>query len=232
MKRSEINNLLREGVDFLNEMKFQLPPFAYWSKQDWADKGAEYDELRQNMLGWDVTDFGSGDFARIGLLVFTLRNGNLADGNLTDTRYAKPYAEKLLIANEEQVTPYHFHHKKMEDIINRGGGNLLIKLYNSDENEQFADTDVCVSSDGRNYTVPAGTVVRLTPGESITLPTGLYHSFWGEPGKGKVLIGEVSKVNDDRVDNRFFEAIGRFPTIDEDAEPLYVLAMDYPGFAE
>jgi D-lyxose ketol-isomerase len=28
-----------------------------------------------NMLGWDITDFGSGNFYRRGLFLFTLRNG-------------------------------------------------------------------------------------------------------------------------------------------------------------
>ena len=67
-------------------------------------------------------------------------------------------------------------------------------------------------------------VIRLTPGESITLPCGQYHKFWGEGGK--VLVGEVSKVNDDRIDNRFFDEVGRFPTIQED-EPIR-----YPLFSE
>ena len=56
----------------------------------------------------------------------------------------------------------------------------------------------------------------------------MYHTFWGESGKGKILVGEVSKVNDDRVDNRFYEPVGRFPEIEEDEPPLYLLGMDYP----
>jgi len=225
MKRSEINKIMREATEFIKEMKFELPPFAYWNKNDWADKGEEYDELRQNLLGWDITDFGSGDFNKIGLLMFTVRNGNF-----NNPKYIKPYAEKLLIVEENQVTPYHFHFKKMEDIINRGGGDLMVKLYNSTADEQFSYTPVVVSMDGRNYEVPAGSVVRVSPGESITLGSGLYHSFWADEGKGKILVGEVSKVNDDRVDNRFYETVGRFPNIIEDEEPLYVLSMDYPEF--
>ena len=108
MKRSEINKIMREATEFIKEMKFELPPFAYWNKDDWADKGEEYDELRQNLLGWDITDFGSGDFNKIGLLMFTVRNGNF-----NNPKYIKPYAEKLLIAEEHQVTPYTFHFKKM-----------------------------------------------------------------------------------------------------------------------
>jgi hypothetical protein len=223
MKRSEINQIMRETVQFLDQMKFHLPPFAYWRPAEWKAKGHEYDEIRDNMLGWDITDFGSGDFIGVGLLMFTIRNGSF-----TEKKYIKPYCEKLLIVEEGQVTPYHFHWSKMEDIINRGGGNLLVKVYNSTSTGEFADTPVKVSMDGRNFEVPAGTVVTVTPGESITLPSGQYHQFWGEPGTGKILIGEVSKVNDDRVDNRFHDKVGRFPQIEEDEEPLHLLCNEYP----
>lgn len=220
MKRSEVNKLMKEALEFINERSFKLPPFALWTPEEWETKGSEYDEIRDNMLGWDITDFGSGDFHKVGLLLITLRNGNLFD-----PKYTKPYAEKLLIVEENQVTPYHYHPKKMEDIINRGGADLVVKLYNADEKEDFADTPVHVSMDGRNYFVPAGTEVRVKPGQSITLLPGCYHSFWAEGGT--VLIGEVSKVNDDRIDNRFYEKVGRFPKIEEDEAPVTLLSMDY-----
>jgi D-lyxose ketol-isomerase len=225
MKRSEINKVMKEGAEFAASMQFLLPPFAYWNPKDWENKGAEYDEIRENMLGWDITDFGSGDFQKTGLLMFTIRNGNF-----NKSKYIKPYAEKLLIVEEGQITPYHFHYKKMEDIINRGGGNLMVQVYNSTAGEGFAETPVTISMDGRNYAAPAGTVIRVKPGESVTFNPGFYHKFWGEEGKGKVLVGEVSRVNDDRVDNRFYEPVGRFPAIEEDEAPLYLLSMDYPGF--
>ena len=220
MKRSEINKIMCECVKFCAEMHFMLPPFAFFRPEDWEGKAGEYYEVRDNMLGWDITDFGKGDFYKMGLLMFTIRNGNF-----TDKKYKKPYAEKLLIVEDAQITPYHFHHKKMEDIINRGGGNLIVKVYNSAGDESLADTPVRVSVDGRNYDVPAGTEIKLTPGESISLPNGMYHSFWGER---KVLVGEVSVINDDRVDNRFLEPVGRFPEIEEDEAPLYLLGNEYP----
>ncbi len=223
MKRSELNEIMKNAVEFINEMNFKLPPFAFWSPEEWAQKGHDYDEIRDNMLGWDITDFGYGDYRKIGLLMFTIRNGNF-----NDKKYIKPYAEKLLIVEEEQITPFHFHWSKMEDIINRGGGNLLVQVYNSTKDEQFADTPVTVSVDGRSYEVEAGGIIRIKPGESITLPSGQYHKFWGEKGTGKILLGEVSKVNDDRVDNRFYETTGRFPKIEEDEKPLYLLGNEYP----
>ena len=208
---------------FLKARQFELPPFAYWTPEDWNEAGHEADEIRRNGLGWDITDFGSGDFGRQGLFIFAIRNGNL--NNPEDH---KAYAEKILIVEENQITPMHFHWSKMEDIINRGGGNLMIQLYNATEDEELADTPVQVSCDGVVRTVPAGGVVTLTPGESITLVPRLYHKFWGQPGKGTVLVGEVSSVNDDNVDNRFYDEIGRFPEIEEDEPSLHLLCNEYP----
>lgn len=223
MKRSEINQLMKEAVEFVNEMNFKLPPFAYWKAEEWQSKGNEYNEIRENMLGWDITDFGSGDFKNTGLILFTIRNGNLSNKNNTKT-----YAEKILIVEEGQVTPLHFHWSKMEDIINRGGGNLNIQLYNSTEDEKIADTPIEVSIDGKKEELNAGDIVTLMPGESITLPVGLYHKFWGEKGSGKVLVGEVSMTNDDNTDNKFYGGLGRFSEIEEDEKPLYFLGSEYP----
>lgn len=221
MKRSEINRSIREALDFLAEHRFPLPEWATWTPPMWNRHGEECREIRDNALGWDVTDFGKGNFSREGLTLFTIRNGNPA-------RDRKTYCEKIMFVREGQVTPIHFHWHKMEDIINRGGGNLICKLYNcTPDGNGFADTDVTVSSDGRNYTVPAGTEIRLTPGESITLLPGQFHSFWGEPGCGKVMLTEVSKVNDDNVDNHFYKPAGRFPEVEEDEKPLHLLATDY-----
>ena len=122
----------------------------------------------------------------------------------------------------------HFHWKKSEDIINRGGGDLAIQLYNASDRDELAESTVSVSMDGVRRELPAGAVVTLKPGESITITPRLYHKFWGEGGW--VLIGEVSMVNDDQADNRFLEPIGRFPEIEEDELPLHLLCTDYPRY--
>ena len=223
MKRSEINRILIDAKAFMEERKFILPPWSCWSVTDWNNHKEIVSEVITNMLGWDITDFGSGDFYRRGLFLFTLRNGRF---NLDK----KSYAEKIMIVEENQETPMHFHWAKMEDIINRGGGNLVIELYNSTSDESFAETPVRLKTDGMERTVPAGGKIVLSPGESICLEQGVYHRFYGEEGKGKVLVGEVSMVNDDTSDNRFYETIGRFPTIEEDEEPLHLLVSDYKKF--
>ena len=223
MKRSEINKILKDNIEFIKSMNFNLPPFAYFTPEEWKEKGHEYDEIRNHMLGWDITDYGHGDFNKIGLFLFTLRNGSLSEPDCKKT-----YAEKLLISDEDQYSPMHFHWNKMEDIINRGGGNLIVEVYNCAEDESLADTPVTVTCDGRVFTVPAGTKLCLKPGESITLPPRQYHAFWAQKGHGKCLIGEVSMVNDDNTDNRFYETMGRFPEIEEDEAPLYFLCNEYP----
>jgi len=225
MKRSEINAIMRDADAFIRRQGFHLPPFAYWTPKEWATKGEQVFEIVDRQLGWDITDFGSGDYAHTGLFIFTLRNGdpeNLKKGS------GKLYAEKILVSDVNQVTPMHFHWRKVEDIINRGGGKLAIQLYNSTEDDGLADSDVTVSLDGVRHVVKAGDTIVLSPGESITLPARLYHKFWGT--EGRVLIGEVSLVNDDNTDNRFYEPMGRFPAIEEDELPLYLLCTDYPRY--
>lgn len=224
MKRSEINAIIRESDAFLKEHRFRLPPFAYWTPDEWRKKGEEAWEIAAHHLGWDITDFGSGDFAHRGLFLFTVRNGS--PENLK-TGQGKLYAEKIMIVGDGQVTPMHYHWIKTEDIINRGGGVLAIRLYNATDEGELDNTPVAVSMDGVRHTVTPGTVVRLEPGESITLTPGMYHEFWGEGGR--VLVGEVSSVNDDNTDNRFYQPVGRFPDIEEDEPPLYLLVGDYDG---
>jgi D-lyxose ketol-isomerase len=77
-------------------------------------------------------------------------------------------------------------------------------------------------------TLKAGEHLALAPGESVTLEPWHWHAFWGEGGK--VLIGEVSNVNDDRTDNIFHQPIGRFSQIEEDEAPLHLLVSDYDSW--
>ena len=226
MRRSEINRALKRMEAFIEELRISLPPFCGFTPEEWDSKGHEYDEIRDNMLGWDITDYGLGKFDEVGFSLITLRNGN----RKMQDRYPKTYAEKLLFLEEGQYAPNHFHWVKMEDIINRGGGNLLIRVYSSLPNEEIdRESDVTVHTDGRTYTVPAGTQIRLTPGESISIQQRMYHDFEVEKGTGAVLIGEVSECNDDNTDNRFNPPVGRFPEIEEDEAPYRLLCNEYPS---
>ena len=225
MKRSEINAIMLDADAFVKEHGFHLPPFSHWTPKQWAGSGSEVREIIAHSMGWDITDFGLGDYEKCGLFLFTIRNG--APENLKTGR-GKVYAEKIMIVNVDQIIPTHFHRLKAEDIINRGGGKLIIQLFNSDEQLHLLDTDVAVSVDGVQRMVGAGETVTLSPGESITLLPYCAHKFWG--AEHRVLVGEVSSVNDDQADNFFIDQVARFPSIDEDEQPLYLLIGDYPKY--
>ena len=226
MKRSEINAVLRDGEAFIRTHGFHLPPFARWTPEDWASRGEENAEIVARGLGWDVTDFGLGDFARRGLLLFTVRNGDPRD---LERGRGKLYAEKLLVVRAGQVTPWHFHHVKTEDIINRGGAPLLVQLAWATADDRLADEPVEVVADGERVRVEARGTIALEPGESVTLTPRLYHQFWSEDGD--TLAGEVSTVNDDAADNRFLDPIGRFPDVEEDEAPWRLLTIDHARLA-
>jgi D-lyxose ketol-isomerase len=221
MKRSRINALIDEAVDFYRSHQFNLPAWALWTPADWKKHAQSCQEIFTYMLGWDITDFGSGDFDTRGLILFTLRNGGPGS--------PKTYAEKIMMVRENQETPFHFHWQKMEDIINRAGGKLVFELYTADGNDDFLADPVTVQVDGVTTVVMAGKPLVLDPGSSLTLPQRMYHRFYAAEGAGPVLCGEVSMVNDDSCDNRFKETVGRFPAIEEDEPARYLLVSEYGG---
>ena len=225
MKRSEINKAIKIALDALETNKFALPPFGHWTPEDWQQAGTECDRVRLNGLGWDITDFGSEDFAHIGAVLITLRNGSVES-----PENGTPYAEKAIIMTPGQCIPLHFHWVKTEDIINRGGGTLVIQLYNALDDESLdMENTVEVYCDGCLKTIRPGDTMVLQPGESITLTPRLYHKFWAGEDGGVLVCGEVSTINDDMVDNRFAEKVSRFAKIEEDELPLRLLGNEYPS---
>ncbi len=175
------------------------------------------------MLGWDVTDFGSGQFPQIGRTLFTLRNGRLGD-----PRYPKSYAEKFILDPEGQRAPAHFHRSKREDIINRGGGNILVQLTRTTPENDWSEEPFSVQVDGETVSLRPRGIVRLRPGQSVAIPPRTIHQFWGEEGTGWTVSGEVSSVCDDHADNFFFADLTRFPAIVEDEPRAFYLCHEYP----
>jgi D-lyxose ketol-isomerase len=223
MKRSQINTVLRDAASFAAHHGFSLPGFAHWTPEDFESRRASVAGIIERGLGWDVTDFGLGRFDTDGLVLFTLRNGRLSElrqgGGML-------YAEKMIVVRAGQTCPLHRHNLKTEDIINRAGGTLAVRLFMSDPDGSLDQSKaVTVETDAIGHVLPAGAVLRLGPGESVTLRPGVWHSFWAE--KEDVLVGEVSTVNDDETDNVFHEPIGRFPRIEEDEAPTRLLVIDY-----
>lgn len=131
---------------------------------------------------------------------------------------------------EGQEMCMHYHWSKMEDIINRGGNDLIIEVWNGAETGEKLDTPVIVSCDGIQREVSAGYEVCLHPGQSIAIQPYLYHLLRVPETGGSVLIGEVSTCNDDNNDNRFYEEVGRFPSIEEDEPPYHLLCTEYGSF--
>ncbi len=231
LKRSTINKSIEVAKGVFSRSGLHLPEFAFWTTGDWLKVGPEADEIRDCMLGWDVTDFGSGDFKNIGRTLFTLRNGLH-----NDPRYPKSYAEKFILDPEGQRAPAHFHKSKREDIINRGTGFIVLELTKSDNDGQAASGTMTVAIDGVSKSIASGDRVKLKPGQSICIHPRTIHQFWGEGGNAFLIdgvmygvSGEVSSVCDDRNDNVFITRQScRFPKIDEDERPRHFLCQEYP----
>lgn len=227
MLRSTVNDILAESAAFIQSHGYPLPPFAHWPPDELRDRTRRGSAaIRDRRLGWDITDYGQGRFEELGLVLFTVRNG--LNANLPRGR-GMLYAEKIMIAGEKQISPMHRHNLKTEDIINRGGGTLVLELFKADAAGGIdPDAAVEVRTDGSDRRLAGGSLLRLARGESVTLEPDTWHAFWGEGGR--VLIGEVSNVNDDQADNVFRDGIGRFSTIQEDAAPKHLLVSDYDAW--
>jgi D-lyxose ketol-isomerase len=226
MKRSEVNRIMQAADEFIRSYGFVLPPFAYWSVEEFRKRLGGARTIVENRMGWDITDYGRGKFDKLGLFLFTVRNGKASD--LPKGR-GMLYAEKIMITRRDQLSPMHRHNIKAEDIINRGGGKLVLTLYMPDaEGHIDRSQEVHVETDGVVRRMPAGGKLVLNPGESVTLLPGVWHDFIAEDKD--VLIGEVSTVNDDLTDNVFEEPVGRFADIEEDEAPLHLLVSDYDKF--
>ncbi|MEM1289353.1 MAG: D-lyxose/D-mannose family sugar isomerase [Pseudomonadota bacterium] len=228
MKRSQVNEILAEADAFIRSFSYALPPFAYWSPTQFLANCSEQGQslVAERRLGWDITDYGTGDFEGTGLFLFTVRNGLLTD---LQSGGGMLYAEKIMISRKDQLAPMHKHLIKAEDIINRGGGTLVVELFEqANDGQPDPDRQVTVLVDGMPKTVDGGGKLGLTPGESVTLMPGTWHAFWAEGAD--VLIGEVSTVNDDETDNVFREEIPRFSDIQDDVEPVHLLVSDYEAW--
>ena len=59
------------------------------------------------------------------------------------------YAEKIMISRKDQMSPMHRHIVKAEDIINRGGGTLVLELFMPNPDGSIdRDAEVSVPTDG------------------------------------------------------------------------------------
>ena len=217
MKRSEINQAIKFAKEMMEKFSWTLPHWGYWSNEDYQNKTDLKKYLNKHQMGWDVTDFGKGNFNEQGITLFCVRNGIQGDAN------DKPYAEKLLFMQEGQEIPFHSHKIKLEDIINRGGGDLAIEFLEVDEKDQELSNKISVLVDGEKILLDPHEPLILKKGQSVTVERNIFHKFYAVKGSGMVMAGEVSQVNDDNNDNYFLEPVGRFSEIQEDELPLHPL---------
>ena len=223
MKRSEVNSYVRWAEKFLADNNIRLPKLAYLSPAELTAMKDRLATVKKLELGWDITDFGSGKFDELGAVLYTVRNG-LAD----DPKVGVPYCEKYILMKDGQRLPNHYHVFKSEDIINRAGGDIFVKLWNADpKTGKLLESDVHVWMDGVECVFRAGEEITVTKGNSITLSPYVSHIFGPKPGTGDCIVGEVSKVNDDHTDNYFVEPVSRFADIDEDEAPVHLLCNEY-----
>lgn len=231
MLRSEANAILADATERFQRAGFALPPFAHWAPEEFEDRAAQSQAIIEARLGWDVTDFGQGDFARFGLVLLTLRNGQLSQ---MASGGGRVYAERLLLAQDGQAAPMQTHLLKTKDIINRGGARLAIRLCGSDEAGRMDMAHgVAIECDGVPRWIAPGAILWLEPGESATLRPGDWHEI--RPAGGPCIMSEISTVNDDLNDNVFAgraasgltAPIDRFPVLVEDCDPTRLLVSDY-----
>ena len=225
MKRSEINAAIKWAESLCREHHITLPFFANLPADKAEFRRPERINLFKTMLGWDVSDFSSGDFEKCGAVLFTVRNGSVLEPGV-----GTPYAEKYIFLKDgqEQEIPLHYHNNKTEDIINRAGGVFCCQLAACGANGKpdFTKPVRCLR-DGEYYTAAPGEIIEISTGNSITLEPGVFHRFFAKTGCGDLLIGEVSKINDDNTDNVFAVTRERFCGIDEDEPPYRLLVNEY-----
>ena len=223
MKRSLIDKNIDWAIGACERLNCALPDFAYWTAKDWKEHEAETEYMRKTAMGWDVTDYNSGDFDKVGAVLITIRNGEM-----DKPETGRVYCEKYIAMKKGQMLPCHFHYFKSEDIINRAGGTLRVYCWKSTPEEDGYQkdlvSDVTLMCDGRMVTVKAGGYVDVTTGNSISLTPYVYHAF--EAVGDDVIVGEVSRVNDDSTDNHFNPEV-IFSKIEEDEPMKYQLCGGY-----
>jgi D-lyxose ketol-isomerase len=230
MKRSEINTSIQLALDVFEAHRFPLPKWAAWAPLNWEHCGIEAAQIKTCMLGWQVTDFNRGDFREQGLVFFVLRNGivnELRPAALRAGVADKEYGEQIGIIQKRQVTPMLLHERVDKDLINRGGGDLVVQLYQATEDGELDEKRrIPTFINGIAYNIKAGGITRLAPGDAITIRAGSFHKFWAE--KAGCMFGEVFSVSHQAEDCVFLEDGRWFADIEEDEEALFLLRNEYP----
>lgn len=112
-----------------------------------------------------------------------------------------------------------------EDIINRGGGKMVMELLNQrNDGRVEEEKEVNVEKDGRIVKKKEGENMKIKKGERVKIMKGNWKDLWGEGGD--VMIGEVQNVNEDMKENILREKIGRLQDIEEKEKKLNMIVYD------
>ena len=226
MKRSFIDARIDEMRAACERHGALLPPFALWAEAEYRNDPVAAARILEGSLGWNVVEFEPGRFAEAGLCVFTLRMGDWRQLNHGRGRL---YGEKVLLAQDGQRTPHHYHIVKTEDVVNRGGAKFVVELVKVDRAGAPLKERFRALKDVKTLDLGPGAQVTLEPGESLTLDPFVAHAFWAKGGP--TLAGEVSLANDDRSDNYFLPPLAPPAPIAEDAPRRYVTVRDLARLA-
>ena len=142
MKRSEINRLIEDALKFFQEMHFKLPPLGYLDTGAMEQAGGIVRGSGNESVGMGPHGFWYREFqcGRVAAFHPSKRESATRPEALCGKNHDRPGGTG---------DPHAFSTgPKMEDIINRGGGNLMIQLYPSDREGGFAKKSFQVSLDG------------------------------------------------------------------------------------
>ncbi len=197
---------------------FRLPPFAYLMPSEWLTKSASYSELRHNGLGWMCTDFGADHGA---VIRFILRRGDPEA-----EKYRKPYSEEIFMCRKGTSVPPHCHLSRMQDIVNRGGGVLTVRILGTRKGME----NVTLRKDGFTFTVHQYGLVKLCEGESLTIPAGCIHEICADGDD--VAVSEISTFMCITSDDYFtVRKPARSLKLEEDEPPYRLLISDYKNLS-
>ena len=222
MQRSRINTLLADAEDFLAACRVALPPFAFWTPDEFERRVRDgHERLVAAGMGWLVSDFGLDDFAADGVVGFCSCSG-------TDQQDGRTYAERHLVLREGQRIPHRFHRRRCKDLINCGPGNLCLCLHRTNPDDGLDETaNVQVQVDGLTRKLAPGARLVLRPGERALIEPVIFHQCRAE--QDDLVAREVSSATDEESDTLFLPQVGLAAAIEEDEMPRRLLVSDYAG---
>ena len=128
MKRSRVNEIIREADAFIRSFGYVMPPFAYWTPDELQGAPAAPASSTPGSAGTSPTTARATSTSS----ACSCSPCATAAPPISPRGSGMLYAEKIMISRKDQLSPMHRHDVKAEDIINRGGGTLVLELFSRD----------------------------------------------------------------------------------------------------